>query len=571
MLFRLFAVLFRLALLPFFLVRNARTVPRGAFVAIEIDGGVADIVRAPRLWEMWRPHAATSLHALRVLVDEVIKDDRVRGLLVTIKAFRGGMANATSLRSILMRARAAGREVVVHLPVGGTTKELYVATAATRILVGPQALVAPLGFASATRYVRQAVDKAGLEPEVFARGTYKSAGEQLVRDTMSEPQKEQVGALLDVFYKHVIDALVEGRKLSRDAAHAVIDGAPYRAEEAVRAGIADGAAYEDEIPTLLGQDGKRAHILFGDRYLHVVRAARLLPLRKPGIIGVVTVHGAIASQTAVTQSLATDERVIAAVRKARRDGRVRAVVLHVDSPGGSALASDRIHHEIEQLAAEKPVVACMANVAASGGYYVAAPAHAIIAQPTTITGSIGVVAARVVVEPLLAKLGIHTEILKRGARADLLEPTRRLSDDERSAFDRELEGMYQAFLGVVARGRKRSVDEVHRVAQGRVWSGADAASVGLVDALGGFDEALDRARALAGGPDAESRQPAILRGGRNPIPPLDPPRKQAARIARALFQAAFVEVTGELGIDVTPLALSRDPILAWCPLPPDLT
>jgi protease-4 len=275
------------------------------------------------------------------------------------------------------------------------------------------------------------------------------------------------------------------------------------------------------------------------------------------------VHGAIAGQGAMTQSLATDERVIAAVRKARRDPRVRGVVLHVDSPGGSALASDRMHHELEQLAAEKPLVACMANVAASGGYYVAAPAHTIVAQPTTITGSIGVVAARVVVEPLLAKLGIHTDVVKRGARSDIFEPTRHLDDAERAAFERELEGTYRAFLGVVARGRKRPIEEIHKVAQGRVWSGADAANVGLVDVLGGFEEALDRARALIGGAQAASLEPAIVRGGRTPIPPLDPPK-------RAALVEAIAMVAGYIGIDPVALGLLRDPVLAYCPLPPSI-
>jgi protease-4 len=411
MLFRLIGAFFRLLVLPLLKWRNARAVPRGAYVAIEIDGAVADIVRAPRFWELLRPRAVTSLHALRTLVDEVSKDGRVAGLLVTIKSLRGGMASATSLRAILARARDAGKDVVVHLPLGGMTREAYVASAANRVFVGPQTQMAPLGFATATRYVRTAIARLGLEPEVFARGTYKSAGEQLVRDSMSEPQREQLTALLDVFYTQIVDAFVAGRRMTPEQARAVVDGAPYRADEAIAAGIADGAAYEDEMPAILGSREKPATVVLSDRYAQVVRGARMKPLRRRPVLGVVTVHGAIAGQGAMAQQLATDERVIAAVRKARRDPRVRAVILHVDSPGGSALASDRIHHELEQLAAEKPLVACMANVAASGGYYVAAPAHTIVAQPTTITGSIGVVAARVVIEPLLAKLGVHNYVL----------------------------------------------------------------------------------------------------------------------------------------------------------------
>jgi len=562
MLLRLIGAFFRLLFLPLLAWRNARAVPRGSYVAIEIDGGVADIVRAPRFWELLRPRAAMSLHAVRAVVDEVAKDARVAGLLVTIKSLRGGMASATSLRAILGRARDAGKDVVVHLPLGAMTKEAYVASIASRIYLGPQAQMAPLGFATATRYLRAAITRAGLEPEVFARGMYKSAGEQLVRDSMSDPQREQLSALLDVFYTQIVEAFASGRRMTQEQARAVVDAAPYRADEAIAAGLVDGAAYEDEMADRLAQGGTRPRVLLAERYLQVVRATRMKPLRRKPVIGVITVHGAIAGQGGMAQQLATDERVIAAVRRARQNRAVRAVILHVDSPGGSALASDRIHHELEQLAAEKPLVACMANVAASGGYYVAAPAHTIVAQPTTITGSIGVVSARVVVEPLLAKLGVHTEIVKRGARADIFEPTRHLDEGERAAIDRELEGTYQAFLAVVARGRKRPVGEIHRVAQGRVWSGADAAKVGLVDVLGGFEEALDRARALVGAGGA-GLEPAIVRGGRTPLPPLDPPK-------RAAFVEAVTAIAAMLGIDAVALGLLRDPVLAYCPLPAEL-
>ena len=245
------------------------------------------------------------------------------------------------------------------------------------------------------------------------------------------------------------------------------------------------------------------------------------------------------------------------------DRRIAAVVLHVDSPGGSALASDRIHHELEQLAAEKPLVACFADVAASGGYYVAAAAHAIVAQPTTITGSIGVIAARLVVEPLLAKLGIATEVLKRGAHADTSQSTRHLSEEERASCQRELDGMYRAFIGIVARGRKRSVEEIERVAQGRVWSGADGAREGLVDVLGGFDVACERARELARaklGARAKDLEPRLVLGARLPPPPLDPPAK-AAQAALLALGALFPQIAQDVAMALAGGSTGR--VLAW--------
>ncbi len=563
MLFRLILALLRVLVLPLASLRRARGVPRGVLVGIEIDGAVADIVAEPRFWEVWRARShTTSLHALGKLVDMVIVDGRVRGLVVTLKSFRGGMAKATSLRALLLRAREAGREVIVHLPLGGDTKELYVATAATRIYVGPQATLSPVGFASATRYLRRALDKVGVEPEIFARGKYKSAGEQLTRDAMSEGQREQVGALLDVYYNELTAAIATGRNVSPERARAIIDAAPYRAKDAVAAGLVDGAAYEDELLALLAAAGVKPRVVAAGRYRKLVLGTKLRAVRRPPVIGVVQVHGAIASEPApFGRVMAIDERVIAAVRQARRDPRVRGVILHVDSPGGGALASDRIHHELVQLAAEKPLVCCMSDVAASGGYYVAAAAHAIVAQPTTVTGSIGVVAARVVIGPLLARLGVSTETLKRGARADMLQPTRHFDDEERAAFQHELEGMYQAFVGIVAEGRKRPVGEIEPLAQGRVWSGADALKQGLVDELGGFDVALSRVRALVGGKPRTPLEPALLRGASKAGPPLDPPHRAAAQLVEGL-----AAIAGELGVDGAPFAFSRDRVLAWSAL-----
>jgi protease-4 len=199
------------------------------------------------------------------------------------------------------------------------------------------------------------------------------------------------------------------------------------------------------------------------------------------------------------------------------------VILHVDSPGGSALASDRMHHEIAQLARDKPVVACMANVAASGGYYVAAPAHRIVCEPTTITGSIGVVAARLSVEPLLARLGITTEAVRRGARAGLLSNALPLSEDERAALTREIEATYGAFVGVVAAGRKMAPERVEELARGRVWVGKDALASGLVDALGGFDVAMEEVRRLLPAKVRDRVERHVMRLPRQHVPLLDPP------------------------------------------------
>lgn len=541
-LLRFFGFLLDLLLYPLRALRRGKLVTEGTFLTLEIDGAVVDVVARPRFWEV-RAQKATSLHDVRELVDHAIADPRVRGLLITIKSLAAGMATSMSLRHLLLHARAAGKEVVVHLPLGGGTKEVIVASAGSKVLLGPAAQLSPLGFASRTRYFKHAFEKAGVVPEVYAVGEYKSAGESLVRDSMSDAQREQVGKLLDRFDAALLDAIAEGRSVSRERARSIVDGGPYFGEAAIEVGLADAVAYDDEIPSLLGLAKSKGPglategMMTAAAYLVARRRPILRRLTRAPVIAVIPVHGMIAHASSQFANFATDDKLARMVRIARLDKRVKGVILHVDSPGGSALASDRMHHEIVQLAREKPVVACMANVAASGGYYVAAPAHKIVCEAVTVTGSIGVVGTRLTLEPLMHKLGITTETIQRGARAGLLSGAAPLSEDERTALMRDLEAVYRTFVRVVAQGRKMKVDEVEPLARGRVYTGEDAKAAGLVDVLGGFDVALREVRAMLPASIRDSVEPHVIRAPRNAVPLMRPPTEGEAgrRAASALL------------------------------------
>jgi protease IV len=564
-LLRLIGLFLDLLLYPIRALRRGRMVPEGTFVTLTVDGAVVDMIAKPRFWER-RAQKAISLHDIRQIVDFVIPDTRVRGIVITIKQLAAGMATAVSLRDLLARARSAGKEVVVHLPMGGGVKEVIVASAGSKIFLGPAAQLAALGFASHTRYVKGALDKAGIVPEVYACGDYKSAGESLVRDSMSDAQREQLGKILDRFDGALLDAIAEGRSVSRERARAIVDGGPYFGEQAIEIGLADAVAYEDEIPALLGlpRTGKQGPatrgLVAGSAYLAAKKQPLLRPLTRPPIIAVIPVHGAIAHASSPFGNFATDDKLARMVRLARLDPRVKGVVLHVDSPGGSALASDRMHHEIVQLAREKPVVACMANVAASGGYYVAAPAHKIVCEAVTITGSIGVVGARLTMEPLMAKLGINTETVQRGARAGLLSGSAPLNEDERSALMRQLESTYRTFVRVVAQGRKMKVDEVEPLARGRVYTGEDAKAAGLVDVLGGFDVALREVSAMVPASQRDRLEPHVLRAPRHPLPIMEPPTDgEAGRRAATAMLASLLPMPERMMVE---LAGSGERVLA---------
>lgn len=542
---RLIGLFFDLLLAPLRLLTRPRAVPDGAFLTLTIDGPVVDLAPRRRFFELG-PVKATSIHTLAEVVDFALADARIRGVVVTMKELGAGLATATSLRDQLARLRVAGKEVVVHLPMGGGTKEIYVASVATKLLVAPATTLVPVGFLSATRYFKRALDKVGVEPEVFACGDFKSAGETLVRDSMSEAQRFQLEQLLTTFHDVVVKAIAEGRNVSLERASAMIDGAPYAPDAAVLAGLADGVSYEDEVPKAIGLadakeegSGKAKRLLLpASAYRAFMKRPLFRKLRRPPRIAVIPVHGTIAHASGPFGSFSTDERVTRLVRAARADRRVVGVVLHVDSPGGSALASDRMHHEIVQLAREKPLVACMGNVAASGGYYVAAPARLIVCEPTTITGSIGVVAARVSLEPLLSKIGITTETIRRGDHAGLLGSSTPLTEGERTAFKRELDAMYRTFVRVVAEGRKKTIDVVEPLARGRVYAGEEARALDLVDKVGGFATALAELRAML--PEGQRRaEPEVLKVPRRAMPLMDPPSKGDAgrKATHALLDA----------------------------------
>lgn len=564
LLYRLIASLLRLIFWPFLLLRWRRIVRPGTYLAFEIDGGVTDIQPAPKLLDRFRKRPV-SLTALAELTQTLAGDSRIQGIVVTLRSFHQGMASALSLHNALRKVRESGREVIVYLPFGGGTKEIFVASAATKIVAAPQTTLSPLGFVVTARYLKGALEKTHLEPEVYARGVFKSAGEQLTRDRMSEREREQQDAILDQLFEVLLEKLAEGRAWNRERALRAVNNAPYLHTEAIEQGLADAAAYEDELKMVIGDRGP-AMVAGAGGYLRAKKSLSFPALINEPVLGVLKIHGAIAHSSPLTSELglAVDDALIGAIRLARSDRHVRALILHINSPGGGALASDRIHHELAAFAAEKPLIAYMANVAASGGYYVAAAAHRIIAQPTTITGSIGVVAARFAIDPLLERLGITTEVLKRGERADLIAPTRTLRDDERAVIERELEGMYRAFLNVVAEGRKQPIESIEKIAEGRVWIGSDAKRVGLVDELGGFDRAVETARARISGPGAAKLKPAVLNAPRGRIPPLNPP---GSRNARAHTLLGLAQLASTLGLDVDPAALllSGERILAWCP------
>lgn len=553
----------RALLFPLRRARRAALVPRGAWVTLALEGRLSEIEPAPRRWLTVRElvlrgtqRPTVTVRGLRALCEAVAEDPAVEGILVTVRGVECGWAVATSVREALAVARAAGKRVVAWLPEGAGAKEYFIALAAERVVGTPQASIMPLGLAAGMTFARGLLARAGLRAEVFARREYKSAAEAFIRDGYSDANRMQTEALLDRLHGALVDAIVSGRGVDRARAVQWVDGGPYRAVDAVREGLLDAVAYEDQLPEVLGRAEALKRVPAG-AYLALSRALRFEPMGRARRVGVVQVRGPIVSGRGVSSGRVADARaIVAALRTARAREDLGAVVLHVDSRGGSALASDVIAREVERLREKKPVVACFSDVAASGGYYVAALAHEIVAQPTTVTGSIGVIAMRVLAVELLEKLGLTHEVIRRGARGDLLSPYRVWSDEDRAAFDREIDGFYDDFVGIVARGRARDRAVVEPLARGRVYAGGDAHAAGLVDTLGGLDVAI--ARAKARGEGAFAAEPVVVTPPRGAP---EPPEPQGA--VRALLDALGAGAALDAELLSIALDAGSEHLFAW--------
>ncbi len=376
--------------------------------------------------------------------------------------------------------------------------------------------MAPLGLRIEGWFLRDLLDRLGLRAEVLRVGEFKTAGEMLARRGMSEAQRAQLEALLDDLYAVLVDGIAEGRGLGAERVRELIDGGPYRARAAAEAGLIDACLFPDEVEealaALAGRPGAGPALSWADfPAYHALRASDVgprAPWSEPPRIAYVVVSGFVRSGGGAAGVASDAYRAL--LRRLELDPAVRAVVLRVESPGGDSLASDLIWRSVRRLAAAKPVVASLGEVAASGGYYVACAADAILAESATLTGSIGVVGGRLDPKGLYRRLGVAREGVERGARAGLLSAARPLVPAERAALRADLRAVYELFLERVAEGRRTTREAVHAVARGRVWSGRRALAEGLVDALGGPLEALAEARRRSGIAEGERVRLEIL-------------------------------------------------------------
>jgi protease-4 len=482
------------------LVGGEGTVGEGPTILVWRLAGPVLEQQEPRL-PFGNATAPVSIAELYPALRAARQDSGVRGLAVYIQDADLGLAKAQELRRQMMALRRAGKFVECYLETAGEgsngTLAYYLATACETIHLAPAGDLNLLGLYSESRFLRGALDKLKIDPNFNRVGRYKSAIESYTQDRYSPEAEEAIAAVLDGYFAQIVSAVAESRHKSEPQVRALIDGAPWSAEEALARGLVDRLSYPDEFKDHLEKriGHKPGYVAVEDyRPRQVLASKRVAVVFALGTI----VRGGGGSAPWTRETYLGSDDFATVLRDVGEDGSIAAVVLRIDSPGGSALASDFMLREIDKLKEKKPVVVSMSDEAASGGYYIAAKADKIVAEPATLTGSIGIFGGKFVTRRFEEEiLGLGHDIQKRGANADIYSTLQPYTPQQEARIQQLMNRTYQTFIGHVATGRRMSRSAVEAVAGGRVWTGAAAQKIGLVDELGGLDRAIEIARQQA--------------------------------------------------------------------------
>jgi len=448
----------------------------------------------PFLQEQQPPTIAETWRMLR----NAAADSRIQAIVLEPRGLSVGWAKLEELRADILNFKKSGKPVYAFLRSGGT-KEYYLASAADKIYMAPEDELDVKGLRAELMFVKGTLDKLGVQMEFEHVGKYKDAPDMFTKNESSPETREVINQVLDQFYGDFVNTIAEGRKKAPDAIRALIDNGPFVGKEALNGGLVDALVYEDEMYGLLKQQLKLSDMEKIAEHDYV--RARVGNLGLDGSTKIALLVG----QGDITRGATNDQGndgitasgMIRRIRQVRDDASIKGVILRIDSPGGDGIASDDILHEAKLLSQKKPMVISMSDLAASGGYFIAMTGDPLIAYRNTETGSIGVFFGKVNLRGLYDKLGVKKEIMKRGRFADIDTEYQPLNDEQRAKLRTEIEVFYRGFVQRVADGRKRKYDDVEPLAQGRVWTGAQAKQNGLVDEIGGIDRAIEMVKQKA--------------------------------------------------------------------------
>lgn len=475
------------------------------------------------LWQRFTSRPRLSIKELGERFDLIANDPRIKGVVLHLRPVGMSMATLQDLRELVGKLRQSGRRVVAWAPFY-TTGTYYLACSCDEILLMPTGTVQPLGFASTGMFLRDGLARFGIEADFVQISPYKSAADVFTKSHMSPELREQVTWLLDSQHKELMSAIGKGRVLDERGAQALVDASPYTDDAANKNRVVDAVIPEEALSERLGQ-GAGSPVTIGtwERAQAKMRSAAPT-LGRGKYVAVLRIVGTIVDgrsgklpvKPPIEVPLLGDDRagdlsVVQAARVIADDKRAAAVVVYVNSRGGSATASEAMRQALSVIASRKPLVVAMGPIAGSGGYWVSTPARWIVARPGALTGSIGVLAGKIVTGGMWSKLMFNRETVAFGQHATIEGDEKPYTDEEREIVKGQIERIYKLFLEVVGAARKMTPEEVHPIAAGRVWTGRQAFERKLVDELGGFDAAVRKARSLAGlsatAPVREARAP----------------------------------------------------------------
>ncbi len=429
-------------------------------------------------------------------------DDRIRALIVNSTFARMGPGKAQEIRAAIKDFAARSKKPVYGFLEDGGTIDYYICSAAPKLYLPPQSdtWFTLIGLRAEIPFYKGTLDKLGVEAQMEHIGMYKSGSESYTRDSMSEPDREQTNALLESLFQRITQDIAKDRNLTADTVRTLIDQSPLLTRDLKTRGLVDDLMYRDQLEGMIKKNLKLDELHSISVLEYQKPSFRDLMNVKPDRIAVIYATGTIIpgeSYRGFGEEFMGSTTVSESFKHAREDSSVKAIVFRVDSPGGSPSASDVIWREVQITAKKKPVVVSMSDVAASGGYYVAMAGTKIFADPSTITGSIGVYGGKFYLKGLYDKIGMKKEVLKRGKHADLFSDYVPYGEEEWAIVKNHMSETYDAFTRKAAEGRKKTQQQIHALAQGRVWSGDQALSNGLIDKLGGMLDAVQEARKLA--------------------------------------------------------------------------
>jgi protease-4 len=467
-----------------------------SYLEIKLEGSLVEFPETNFWASLITGARPLSVYDIWMCLRKARVDSRIAGILLKLGPLSCDWAKCAEIRDAVLDFRKSGKKIFAYIEEAPEfNKEYYLATACDRIILHPLGWLGITGIGGDIPFFKKALDKLGIEAQIEHVEEFKTAYNMFTESGFTEAHKKMMEAIIGDQFAQYVKTIAESRKKSEAEIRALIDEAFFQGEKALKAGLVDDLLFDDQVTSLFQKDGRKCRRVTLGEYAQIDPTS--VGLNRGRKIALIYGIGPIHSGESLYQSMGSDT-IARWIRSAREDRSIAAVVFRVDSPGGSAVASDSIWREVMLCRKEKPFVVSMSDMAGSGGYWISMAAHKIIAQPQTLTGSIGVLSGKFNLEKLLDKLGITTEKIRYGKRSGLFSPFRGLTEEERQLLKKEILWIYDQFLTKVAEGRKIPKEDVDKIGKGRVWTGNQAKEINLVDEIGGLSTAIEAAKRLAG-------------------------------------------------------------------------